>query len=582
MHLRLCRWTLLSILIWFAISGCNSPSKKENAEKPTTPSSAMGPYQNVAETAGLAFRYENGHKGIATILEESGSGCAFLDYNGDGSLDIYLLNGRDLYGRGIQQRNALYHNNGDGTFTDVTEKAGAPGTGYGLGISVGDYDNDGHSDIYICQWGKNVLYHNNGNGTFTDVTEKAGVNGLDFGNNFHTGAVWTDYDHDGKLDLFACSYVRFKLDGLRYCKIQNGVMSNCPPQVYDGSPSILYHNNGNGTFTNVTKQMGCYIPEGKALSAITGDVDDDGWTDIIVGNDGEAAWFLKNNQGKGFTNIATQAGIAFAQDSATMAAMGIDLGDFLNEGRLGFLVADFSKRPDHIWKNIGNGAFLEMSGPSNLGNAGFPYLGFGAGFFDYDNDGWLDVTIANGHVYPEVEQPGADEHYLQQNQLFHNERTGTFREVTQEAGSGFQLKHAARGVAFGDFDNDGNFDLLISNNDGPPTLLHHTGNSNKHFVNFKMVGTRSNRDAIGTRVTISIGKNNQKREVKSGGSYLSSSDPRLHFGLGDVTKIDTVTVQWISGAKQVFHDLPADKFYQFVEGNPTPEMQALHPKAIGK
>lgn len=584
MHFPHCRWRLVA-LTWFALLlvGCKN-SHQQDTSKPVSPvdHAAAGPFEDVAAKAGLAFHYENGHKGIATILEESGSGCAFLDYDGDGYIDIYLLNGRDLYGRGIKQRNSLYHNNGDGTFTDVTEKAGVPGTGYGIGVAVGDYDNDGYPDLYVCQWGQNVLYHNNRDGTFTDVTAKSHVGGMDYNNNFHTGAVWVDYDHDGKLDLFACSYVQFKLDGLRYCKIQNGVMSNCPPQVYDGSPSILYHNNGDGTFTNVTKEMGCYFPNGKALSAVTGDVDDDGWTDIIVGNDGEEAWLLKNDKGRKFTNIAPEAGIAFAQDSATMAAMGIDLGDFMNEGRLGFMVADFSKRPDHVWKNIGKGAFLEVSGPSNLGSLGFPYLGFGAGFFDYDNDGWLDIVIANGHVYPEVEQPGSDEHYLQPNQLFHNEKNGTFKETTQQAGTGFQQKHAARGVAFGDFDNDGNLDLLINNNDGSPTLLHNTGTQGNHFVNLKMVGTKSNRDAIGTRVTLTIGNLKLKREVKNGGSYLSASDPRLHFGIGTATKIDSVEILWTSGAKQTLQNLEADKFYQVTEGAKSPTPQTFRPHPVGK
>jgi hypothetical protein len=561
------------------LGGCNPPRKaNEPPPQQAAPVAQEGPYENVAQRAGITFTYENGRKGIATILEESGSGCAFLDYDGDGWQDIYLLNGRDLYGRGIKSRNALYHNNRDGTFTDVTEKVGVPGTGYGIGVAAADFDNDGHTDLYISQWGKNCLYHNNGDGTFTDVTDKAKVGGLDYGNNFHTGAAWIDYDHDGKLDLFACSYVRFKLDGLRYCKIQNGVLSNCPPQVYDGSPSILYHNNGDGTFTNVTKEMGCYIPGGKALTAITGDVDDDGWTDLIVGNDGEQAWLLKNNKGKSFTDIAPAASIAFAHDGATMAAMGIDLGDFMNEGRMGFMVADFSKRPDHVWRNLGKGAFLEVSSQVGIADAGFPYLGFGAGFFDYDNDGWLDIVIANGHVYPEVEQPGADEHYLQRNQLFHNERNGTFREVTKEAGSGFEPLNAARGVAFGDIDNDGNLDLLVSNNAGAPLLLHHTGNAGRHFVNFKMIGTRSNRDAIGTRVHLYINNARQIREVKSGGSYLSSSDQRLHFGIDGATTITRLEIFWASGEKQIFTNIKADQFYRIREGSTAPEIIPIRRK----
>lgn len=533
-------------------------------------------FVDAAARAGITFRYANGRKGIATILEESGSGCALFDYDGDGWLDVYLLNGRDLYNRAGSPPtpNALYRNNRDGTFSDVTEKAGVPGTGYGLGVAAADYDNDGHADLYVCQWGKNVLYKNNGDGTFSDVTKKAGVGALDDGASFHTGAAWLDYDGDGRLDLFACGYVRFRLNGLRYCKLATGVLSNCPPQIYDGAPSILFHNKGDGTFANVTKKAGVFFPKGKALSALTGDVDGDGRTDLIVGNDGEEAWLLHNKGDGTFTNQATLAGIAFGQDGATMAAMGIDLGDFLNEGRPGFFVADFSKRPDHLWRNLGANTFLEVSAPSRVGDLGFPYLGFGAGFLDYDNDGWLDIFIANGHVYPEIDTDGAgDERYQQRNQLFHNQRDGTYRETTDQAGPAFALKHAGRGAAFGDVDNDGRVDVLVSNNDGLPVLVQsENGASVGHFVSFRLVGTRSNRDAIGARVWVTAAgpgaPPRQMRDIKSGGSYLSSSDLRAHFGLGPATQISHVEVRWPSGVKQSWKALPADRFYVLREGTP--------------
>jgi len=550
-------------------------SRRAPAASPAPTS--VGQFADVAAQAGLTFRYDNGRKGIATILEESGSGCALFDYNDDGWPDIYLLNGRDLYGRGLRARNALYRNNGDGTFADVTEQAGVPGTGYGLGVASADYDNDGDADLYICQWGRNVLYRNNGDGTFADVTERAGVGAMDYGEPFHTGAAWFDYDRDGDLDLFVCGYVRFRHDGLRYCKLPDGVLSNCPPQVYDGTPSLLYRNNGDGTFANVTKKAKVFFPDGKALSAITCDYNDDGWIDLIVGNDGEQAWLLRNNRDGTLTDVASAAGIAFAQDGATMAAMGIDLGDYLNEGRPGFFVADFSKRPDHLWRGMDGGFFLEVSAPSKIGDAGFPYLGFGAGFFDYDHDGWLDLFIANGHVYPEVEHPGSDERYLQPNQLFHNQRDGTFRETTAEAGPGFQLRHAGRGTAFGDYDNDGDVDILVSNNDGPPVLLRNGGTPGTHSVSFRLVGEKSNRDAVGARVRITAGSLRQMRDVKSGGSYLSSSDLRLHFGLGDATTIERVEVRWPSGLRQTFGPLPADRFYVLREGRSEVEPQRFRP-----
>ena len=366
-------------------------------------------FQDVVAQSGITFRYTNGSKNMATMMEENGSGCAILDYDGDGWPDLYLLNGRDLYRRGLVARNALYRNNRDGTFTDVTEQAGVPGTGYGLGVAVGDYDNDGKPDIFISQWGKCVLYHNNGNGTFTDVTDKASVGGMDWGEPFHTGAVWLDYDHDGRLDLFVCSYVKFRQNGLRYCTLSKGILSNCPPSTYEGTPSLLFHNNGNGTFTNVTKQAGVYLPNGKALSAVTCDINDDGWPDLLVGNDGTENWLFRNNRDGTFANVAAASGVAFAQDGASIASMGLDFGDWMNEGKPGLFIADWSKRPDHLWRGGTGSFFSEVSAPSGVGDLGFLLLGFGAGFFDYDNDGWLDLVIANGHVYPEVDKSDTGE-----------------------------------------------------------------------------------------------------------------------------------------------------------------------------
>ena len=563
------------LYLYIALLGLFCPACRPAPPPATSPSlnapivSVNVPFEEVAQRAGIDFKFENGHKGMATMMEENGSGCAFLDYNGDGLLDVYLLNGRDLYGRGLKSRNALYRNNGDGTFTDVTEQAGVPGTGYGLGVAVADYDNDGKPDIYISQWGKNALYHNNGNGTFADVAEKTGLGAMDFGEPFHTGAVWLDYDHDGRLDLFVCTYVKYRIDGLRYCKLANDITSNCPPSAYSGTASLLFHQNRDGTFTNVTKQTGVYIPTGKALSAITCDVDDDGWTDIFVGNDGVENWLFRNNKNGTFTNVASAAGVAFAQtDGASIASMGIDFGDYRNEGIPGLFVADWSKRPDHLWKGQKGGFYTEVSAPSGIGDAGFPYLGFGAGFIDYDNDGWLDIFLANGHVYPEVEQSTTDERYLQPNQLFHNERNGKFHEATREADAPFALLHTARGVAFGDYDNDGKVDILVSNNDGTPLLLHNTAANRNHFVTLQLVGVKSNRDGIGARVWLKAGSTTLLQDRKSGGSYLSSSDPRLHFGLGDRAEFNEIEVRWTSGLRQILKGRWAsNQLYELREGD---------------
>jgi enediyne biosynthesis protein E4 len=581
MQTRLLRQSAFLILLSVVLVGAVRMSRPARlaASRPLVSPQPPSRFIDIAARAGLNFVFNNGHKNMATMMEESGSGCAIFDYDGDGWPDLYLLNGRDLYGRGLPaSRNALYHNNGDGTFTDVTDKAGVPGTGYGIGVVAGDYDNDGHPDLYVCQWGKNVLYHNNGDGTFTDVTDKAGVGGMDFGESFHTGAAWLDYDRDGRLDLYVCSYVKFRRDGKNYCSLTDGTLSNCPPSAYEGTPSLLFHNNGDGTFTNVTRQAGVYFAGGKALSALTCDPDDDGWTSLFVGHDGEEARLLRNDHHGRFTNIAPTSGVAFAQDGATIAAMGIDFGDYRNEGRPGLFIADFSRRPDHLWRNQGAGLFMEESTPSHVADATFEYLGFGAGFLDYDNDGWLDLFIANGHVYPEVEHSKTGEHYLQPCQLLHNERNGQFRETTHEAGEGFALLHAGRGAAFGDLFNDGNMDVLVNNNDGPPTLLRNQGGSAKpapHWISLQLIGTRSNRDAIGARVFLTAGGMRQRRDQKSGGSYLSSSDPRLHFGLGSAATVDSIEVRWPSGLKQEVRNLSCDTFYTLREGDNAPVRQPI-------
>jgi hypothetical protein len=526
-------------------------------------------FTNVTSSAGIKFVHFKGNNGISINREEFGPGLCVADFDGDGWQDIYFVNGRDLYNRGIAARHALYRNNGNGTFTDVTDKAGVPGTGYGLGCVWGDYDNDGFPDLFVTQYGRNILYHNNGNATFTDVTEKAGVAGTESGD-FHSGATFFDYDRDGRLDLYVGSYVN--LGDKRYCNL-GGVLSSCAPSVYRGSPDALYHNNGNGTFTNVTVAAKIYQPDGKNLSVGAADYDNDGWPDLFVANDGLEAYLYHNQRNGTFKEIGVVSGMALTAQGRVMAAMCISLGDYDNDGWLDLYISDFQRSSDHLWHNEGSGFFAEVSDQAGITRPTHDVLSFGGGFFDYDNDGWLDIFIANGHVYPEVEQASPEIHYKQTNMLFHNEGQGKFIETTKLAGSGFQTPYVGRGVAFADFDNDGFMDVIVANNGDPPLLLHNGGGNGNHFLNFKLVGTKSNRDAMGARVRVVSGGLSQIREIAGGGSYLSQSDLRANFGMGKASRADSVEVTWPSGQRQLFRNVEADRFYSIEEGKDQLQVQ---------
>jgi len=520
-------------------------------------------FTNITSQAGIKFVHYPGNKGMAIIREVMGPGICVADFDGDGWPDIYFVNGRDLYNRGIVARNALYHNNGDGTFTDVTEKAGVLGTGYALGCVWGDYDNDGFPDLFVTQYGANVLYHNNGDGTFTDVTKKAGVAGAD--RVLHSGTTFFDYDRDGKLDLYVGGYLTLEPDSPRYCDL-DGLYTNCPPRVYKGAPDVLYHNNGDGTFTDVTSAAGIYQPDGKNLSVAAVDYDDDGWPDIFVANDGLSAYLYHNEHNGTFTETGLLSGMALTARGKTMAAMCLSFGDYNNEGRLNLYISDFQKSSDHVFHNEGKGTFAEVSDQMGITIPTQNVLSFGGGFFDYDNDGWLDLFIANGHVYPEIEQSAQKIPFKQINSLFHNDGKVKFVETTKVSGNGFQTPYAGRGVAFADFDNDGSVDLVVGNNGDPPLLLHNGGGTGNHFVNIKLIGTKSNRDAMGARVRIHAGGLSQMREIYAGGSYLSQSDLRANFGLGKNMRIESIEVSWPSGQKQIFKNVEADKFYVVEEG----------------
>jgi hypothetical protein len=554
--------TLLTAAIFLTMAASSHSGKSVTA---SSDSPAPVVFTDVTESAGIKFTHFKGNDGISINREEFGPGVCVADFDGDGWQDIYFVNGRDLYNRGISVRNALYRNNGNGTFTDVTEKAGVPGTGYALGCVWGDYDNDGFPDLFVTQYGRNVLYHNNGNGTFTDVTDKAGVSGTESGM-FHSGAIFFDYDRDGYLDLYVGSYVALDPDGPRYCNIGT-VRSSCPPSAYKGSSNALYHNNGNGTFTNVTASSKILEARGKNLSVGAADYDNDGWPDLFVANDGVEAYLFHNEHNGTFKEIGVPTGMAYSAHGGLMAAMCISLGDYDNDGWLDLYISDFQGSSDHIWHNDGNGNFDEVSDQAGITAPTRDVLSFGGGFFDYDNDGRLDLFIANGHVYPEIEQATPGKHYKQINSLFHNEGNGKFLETTQPSGLSSLAPRTGRGAAFFDFDNDGAVDIIIANNGDPPTLLRNSGAPGNHFINFKLVGTKSNRDAMGARIRLQAGGTAQIREITGGGSYLSQSDLRANFGLGKSKTVDTIEVTWPSGSRQTFKSVDADKFYLVEEGS---------------
>ena len=559
------------ILLAFAGSGGHAQATSERAKID---------FKNVTKSAGITFVHMKGSQGVSTILEEIGPGVCVADYDNDGFQDIYFVNGRDLYHHGIKASNALYHNNGDGTFTDVTNQAHVPGSGYGLGCAWGDFDNDGFPDLYVTQYGKNVLYHNNGDGTFSDVTDRAGVGGTELGTMFHSAATFFDYDRDGWLDLYVGGYAKFGPASPRNCDIGGGVMSPCLPVMYGGTPDVLYRNNRDGTFKEVTRISGVYKPGGINLAVQAGDFDNDGWPDLFVANDGIDASLFRNRHDGTFEDEAAIRGMARAEGGVPMSGMSVSLGDYDNDGFLDLFISDFQSNPDHLWHNNGKGYFDEVSSEAGVGEPTRQVLSFGGGFIDYDNDGWLDLFIANGHIYPDIEQISTTVHYKQLNSLFHNERNGRFTRVTSDLGDGFDTPYAARGAAFADLDNDGNMDIVVTNNGDPPLLLKNLGPTENHFVNFKLVGTKSNRDAMGARVTIRTGSLSQIREVAGGGSFLSQSDLRVHFGLGETTLVDSLEVKWPSGKRQVFRKFPADKFYLIKEDANIMQLQKFIPHRL--
>ncbi len=517
-----------------------------------------------ASRSGITWTHTAGKSSQKYLPESTGAGCAFLDYDNDGWMDIYLVNSGkcDFYTPPHALRNALYRNNRDGTFTDVTEAAGVAGGGYGQGVAIGDYDGDGFPDMYVTQYGRSILYHNNGDGTFIDVTEKAGVGVYGWA----SSAVWFDYDNDGKLDLFVCQFAEFNKE--TGCGIgPDGKRHYCIPKIFQPMPSWLFHNNGDGTFTDVSKESGIAQSLGKAWGVVATDINNDGRIDLFVAND-TVANFLFVNQGNGkFVESGLAADVGYNADGRPRSGMGVDSADFNQDGLMDLFVANIDEEIFSLYQNNGDGTFNDEAMPLGIGLATRWMSGWGLKFFDYDNDGELDLILANGFPDDLVEEFSSEVKYREPLLLFRN-AGGRFENVSANSGPVFQKSFAARGLALGDFNNDGAVDALVSVNDGPPVLLRNNIGKQNHWLGVKLVGTKSNRDAVGALITYQSGDLKRSRMKVGGGSFLSAHDPRVVLGLGKRTRIDWLEVKWPqpSGKVERFANLPVDRYVTIVEG----------------
>ena len=520
--------------------------------------------ENVTATAGIDFHHNSGAFGAKYLPETMGPGCAFLDYDGDGWLDILLVNGMDWPGHKKQRTTPrLYRNNRNGTFTDVTQHAGLAVEMYGMGVAVGDFNNDGFPDVLITAVGQNRLFQNSGKGYFTDVTDKAGLGGR---NGFSTSAAWFDYDRDGHLDLFVCNYVQWSPEHDVFCSVDGKHRSYCTPEAYRGATCWLFHNRGNGTFEDVTAKSGIFDTSSKSLGVALLDFDRDGWMDLVVANDTQPNKLYRNQRDGTFDEIGVRAGIAFSEDGKARAGMGIDVADYDNTGNPGIVVTNFDDEMIALYRTGGPGTFSDVAMKTGIGQASRNSLGFGCAFFDADLDGRLDLIAANGHIDETVRNIRRNVGYAQPPHLFLNMGKNGFRDVASQIGSDFATPKVARGVACGDFDGDGDVDVLITTNRGPALLYRNDVMNGNKSVRFRLVGTKSNRDGIGARVRVFTPDGTQSQMVKSGSSYLSQSELTLTFGLGRRDVVDRAVIEWPSGRVEEFKQLRAG-VYVCTEGS---------------
>lgn len=521
-------------------------------------------FTDITSQAGIVFKHENGPTPQKYMPETMAGGSIILDYNNDGWPDLFFVNSGSFTDKqkAAGARHGLYRNNKDGTFTDVTSGSGIGVSGFGMGACSADYDNDGWPDLYVTSYGGNKLYHNNGNGTFTDVTEKAGVGSQ----LWSASCAFGDVDNDGQVDLFVTNYVDFNVKNNKFCSYSGDTRVYCHPNVYNGLSDTLYRNNGDGTFTDVSRQAGIYRTDGKGLGVVFGDYDGDGWTDIFVAND-SVPNFLFHNKGKGiFEEVGLKAGVALGNDGQPLAGMGTDMGDINGDGMLDIFVTNLDRQTHSLFRNLGKGLFANVTFESGVAQATLPFVGFGALFFDYDNDTNLDLAIVNGDVIDNVSLFRDSTSYEQRKLLLRNDGTGKFKDVGPASGPGFAVKKAGRSLSAGDIDNDGDLDLLIGNVGQTPELLRNDGGNKRNSLLIRTAGTKSNRDGIGARLKLTVGGKVLLREVKAGSSYLSQSDLRVHFGMGQAARADRLEIRWPSGATEALQDIDANQILTITEG----------------